>query len=220
MTMIATPREEQIRNLLALPGEDFRALIENNLGEEDQPALWVLLVDPYVVRATYTALTTVYNDVCDQMAIRAAGMDAFKSECHDRGPAGKREYFEALGDYNAWRHRVLGYKRLVSRRIAEVKGLLPKAQNPPAREKQAPAPPMDAARKVRLMSTIFKLGQAIDRHRQASHDADINAEPHDLDLWEALEQIEVQTADARISVAQMLADIASKPGFTPTEENR
>lgn len=221
MTILATSRETQIRNLLALSGEDFLTLVENNLGEDDQPALWRLLADPLVIRRTYQTLTTIYTDVCDQLAIRGAQLDAIKAGAYDAND--RQMFFDELGPYNQWRAKALGYKRLLSRRISAIKPELAKAQNPAGHGKTNPPPRMDANRKVRLMSTIFKLGQAIELHRQASYDADITAEQHDLDLWAALEEIEVQTVDGIISVAQMVEDLMSKPSFddestpTPTE---
>lgn len=204
-----TDRDTQVQNLLALSGEDFRTLVRNNLGAE-HPALWPLFAHPDLVRRTYATLTAIYNDVCGQLAERAARMDAFKGECHERGEEGKRAFYAELRPYNSWRGRTLGYQRMLSRRMSEIKEALPAAT--PA------GPAMNSTKRVRLMATIFQLGWAIHEHREACYDADIVPEEHDTDLWDALSSVEVQTDDGLITVADMLADIAAKSDFIPPSD--
>lgn len=203
-----TTKEQQVANLLALPNDTFQTLVEKNLGQDAQPLLWDLLTSRDVVRRTYNALTACYNDVCDQLAQRKAEMAAFQQECFNTGPDGKQTYFAAIGEHEEWRSRALGYRRLLSARITETKGLLATAK---------PTPP-NPNKRIRLMETVFNLGWAIREHRDASLDAGVVPEPHDEALWDALERIMVETVDGPITVADMLDDLASKPGFVPPNE--
>lgn len=211
--MTVTDQETQVNNLLALDNDDFQTLVRNSLGKEAPELLWKLLASPILARRTYGALTAVYTDVCGQIGERAAEWDAYRIECRQR-PDGKQAWFDGIAEYNSWRRRALGYRRLLSRRIGEIKQALPSA----APRAQKPQSSMSATKRVRLMETIFKLGWAIREHQQQCRAADIIPEKHDTDLWEALDNIEVQTNDGLVTVAEMLADIAAGPGFVPPSE--
>lgn len=210
MTIAVTDRETQIDNLLALSHEDFQTLVSNNLGQEAPELLWQLLAHPKLARRTSAALARLYTNICDQMAERTAKIDALHSECFHQGDEGKQTFFAARGEYRSWRSRALVRRRLLNGRIAEIKQAL---TAPPPQSQ-----PMSRDRKVRLMSTVFRLGWAIREHREQCLDAGIVPEEHDTALWDALAEIEVQTVDGPITVAKMLDDAAAKPGFvSPTE---
>lgn len=200
-----TSREQQVANLLALPNDTFQTLVENNLSQDTQPVLWDLLTSRAVVRRTYNALTACYNDVCDQLAQRKAEMAVFQQECRNAGSEGRDAYRAAVGEHEAWRSRALGYRRLLSARISETKQLLATATPQPA----------SPQRRARLMDTVFRLGWAIREHREACLAEDVVPELHDEALWGALGEIMVETVDGPIAVADMLDELAAKPGFVP-----
>lgn len=208
-----TPDEQQITALLDLPPADFRSLVAAHLGREESPELWGLLLHPYVVARTHEALTAKYRDVEDQLAERRAGMESFRQDCFARGAEGKAEWFTAERDYQEWRRRSLGFRRIVNARLREAKDVLSKAQ--PFNVKGALQNPPNAARKIRQLETVFALAWAIHEHREQCIAEDITPEPHDRELWDVLDSAEVETSYGRTTVAKYLADIMSKPGFVP-----
>lgn len=215
-TMLIPDRENHVLNVLDLSNENFQILIENNLGQEAASELWEILLHPHVVRRTFDFLNARFRDVEDQLAERRAGIEAVQQDCHQMGPDGKAEFFVAKGEYQEWRRRAIGYRRILGARLREAKAVLNHAQpyKSPGAAPNAPNP----ARKIRQLETVFKLAWAIHEHRERSLDEDIKPEPHDVALWAALEQIEVETSDGPVTVADFLADISSKPGFVPPSE--
>jgi len=214
--MLVPERENHALNILDLTDENFQILIENNLGQEANPGLWDVLLHPNVVRRTHTFLNTRFRDVEDQLAERRAGIEAIRQQCHEIGPDGKEQYFAANGDYQTWRRRALGYRRVLGARLRQAKEALNHAQ--PYKSPGARPNPPNPVRRIRQMETVFKLAWAIHEHRQRSRDEDIKPEPHDMNLWQALQEIKVETSDGQITVAEFLADISSKPGFRPPSE--
>lgn len=196
----------QHKDLLELPDDTFRALVEANVGKKAPARLWQLLLHPEVVRRTYGVLSARHRDVEDQFAARSAALKRFQQECFARGPEGKADWFAAVGEYEEWRSRALGYHRLVRARLAETKRAMAAA---------GPQQQAQQTKKVRQLATIFQLAWAIDQHRQQCLTQGIVPDTHDVDLWRALERTRVETSGGPVTVAEFLADVTSKPDFTP-----
>ena len=217
--MTATDEAVQLQNLLALPDNTFHTLVVNNLGREDQPALWDLLLGPQLARRTHTALGAAFRDVEDQLAERRADIDSYRQECSRRGSAGRREWAAEWGGYQEWRSRVIGYRRLLSRRLTEAKQARRNAPEPPRPKPAPPKPtPPNSARKIRQLQTVFRLAWVIAQHREATLRQGIVPDDHEVELWRALDVIEVDTTDGPITIAEFLHDITSKPGFAPPDQ--
>jgi hypothetical protein len=214
--MLVPDRELHAHSLLDLSDENFQILVDNNLGNEAPTELWDILLHPLVARRTFTFLNNRFRDVEDQLAERRAGMESLQQECFSFGPDGKQAYFAAKGEHEEWRRRALGYRRVLGARLREAKAVLYRAEHLPVKRTK-PNPP-NPARKIRQMDTVFRLAWAIHEHQQRSHGEDIRPEPHDVALWEALNEIEVETSTGQVTVADFLADISSKPGFIPPSE--
>lgn len=205
--MSTTIDNTQLQRIIDMSEEDFSELVANNL-HRSQSELWKLLHSPQLVHRTSRALGATYSDVCSQLSERKSELDVFRHECHTSGPDGKSRYFAAYSEYQAWKKRVTGYRRLLSTRIAETKSAAVAAHN--ARNYNCKP---DPNRRKRQVSTVFELGWAIRNHQQASLDAEIKPEAHDIALWDALSTIEIETASGPVTVAEMLDNIAAEPGF-------
>jgi hypothetical protein len=215
--MLVPDRENHALSVPDLSAENFELLIENNLGQEASPELWDTLLHPLVVRRTFAFLNDRFRDVEDQLAERRAGIEAIRQQCHEMGPDGKERYFAANGEYQEWRRRAIGYRRVLGARLRETKEALGSAR--PHKAPGAAPNPANPTRRIRQLETVFRLAWAIHEHQQQSRAEDIKPEPHDLALWRALEEIEVEASSAGlVTVAAYLAHISSKPGFIPPAE--
>ncbi|WP_141576179.1 hypothetical protein [Actinomadura sp. WMMA1423] len=217
--MTVTDEGAQLQNLLGLPDDAFRTLIVSNLDRTEQPAMWDLLLSPQLARRTHGVLGAAFRDVEDQLAERRADMESYRQECHVEGAAGKGKWFAAQGEHQEWRRRAIGYRRILSRRLAEAKHAAGNAAAP-ARPKPAlpvPAPP-NPARKVRQVTSVFRLAWVISEHRAETLRQGIVPDEHDVELWRALDLIEVDTPDGVITVTEFLDAITSKPGFEPPDQ--
>lgn len=187
MTTVDNDQQQAVDRLLALSPEDFRNIVEENMGDE-HPQLWEALLDPRVVRRTHATLAATHQDVLSQLAQKSSEMSALSGE----------QWRAANKEHADWRRRALGYQRMVMRRKSEAKYALGSAVAPPRQG-------MEPTKKVRLMSTVFELGRAIREHQQRCDELGITAEQHDLDLWDALEDVEVQTDGGLVTVAEFMA---------------
>lgn len=203
---------EEVRNLLGLPDETFKTLVESNAGDEAPPRLWGFLLHPDLVRRTHSFLSTRFTDVEGQLAQARADMEVVQLECAAMGAAGRAKWAEANAEHQEWRRRALGYRRLLSKRLAETKRALPNATNPRT--------PADRPRRIRLLETVFRLAWAIHEHRETCLRLGIAPDDQDVALWRSLDRVELATADGPITVATFLADIAAKPGFRPPEATK
>lgn len=217
--MTATDEAMQLQNLLALHDDTFHTLIENSLDRDERPALWDLLLHPQMVHRTHGMLSGAFRDIEDQLAQRRADMDSFRQECFAQGQAGKGAWFSAWGEYQEWRQRAIGYRRILQRRLTESKSALRGVTTPPRPRQPQPPPAANPGRKIRQMQTVFRLAWVISEHRTETLDQGIVPDEHDVELWRALDLIEVDTTDGPITVAQFLDDITSKPGFTPPDQS-
>ncbi len=126
-----------------------------------------------MVRETDNLLTT-----------RAAELDAYRQDCHRRGEAGKRDWFDAEAEHKVWRGRALGWKRALEARL-----MVAKERNREARiQRNVERHPRDN-QSARV--SLCRLALAVHRHQVASKAEDISPEPHDEALWTALDQITV-----------------------------
>ena len=186
-------------DLHGMAEKDFGELIGSHLGSE-HAGLWELLLDPSLVERTRNVLSGKYSELVSLMGSRKAELEAYQQKCFKRGREGRQDYFAARGEYQAWKSRTLGYKRLLEVRMSEAKAAGVAAYKATHGKGEA--------RKQSAVSAVVELGRAIVRHRRASREADIRPELHDEELWQALERIEFQTASGGISVAKLLKDIS------------
>ncbi len=81
------------------------------------------LRSPETVTDWLDALTELGLDLEAQFAERRAEAQAVQTECLDKGPEGKREWFEYKARYDRWRASARRFKQLVDARRREAKRL-------------------------------------------------------------------------------------------------
>jgi hypothetical protein len=176
-----------------LDDDTFKDVIEEHVFPRGDPEVWQALLSPLVVDRTYQVLVFMLNEVNGELAARKAGMESFRQECFDRGLAGKSDWFAAQREFEDWRRRALRFKGAVESRVSRCNQ---------AKRNRIGVATSSESRAYRR--GLRDLALAIAAHRAASAEADINAEPHDLRLWDALEHITVPHRREQVSVAQMI----------------
>lgn len=209
-------REDRVKPLVEMPEDEFRDYVTDNLGRRENPDLWDTLLSPYLVRKTNYALTGAYVDIEAQLSKRRGEFEEYRERCKTQGPEGVLAAKRAEQEYKSWRTGACGFRRILSTRMQEARSALKQLNiDPNTRSMVTSSQP---AKRVSQVETIFRLGWAIKRHREQCEAEDVEPEPHDEELWAALDEVTVQTGKGALSVAEYLADIAAKPDFVPPEE--
>jgi len=124
MTPPTTDHETRLRNLLALPDDQFTDLVTKNLARDTQPELWELLCHPDLAPRTHTVLATTRRRVRTQLTRRTQDLAAYRGQCRAAGPDGMQAYRTAKAEHQKWKRRTNGYLRLLDARLAEIEPLL------------------------------------------------------------------------------------------------
>lgn len=144
---------------------------------DEEKAAWARLLDPDHVEMTVAHLTTMAVNVNNDLAVRGAGQVGYST------------------DHADWRRRALGFKRAVDRHLVIAKATL-KAQNRHRSLEES----------VSSRNVLRELAIAVLRHQRASATADINAEPHDVELWQALDLLTVPVADDMFTLRHLITE--------------
>jgi len=227
-----TETTQTIEALNDLDSEDFARLVGAQLGKEAPEQLWAALLDPSLIDRTQGVLTTIKADVTGQLATNKAALAEYQQECFAQGAEGKAAYFARVGEDASWRRRTLGYLSLLEKRLAQVKAqrrvaFTAKAAKPSAsiqklaseakaeaRQRTAAAEQNGPKRRRHNKHTLFILAYAVRKHQEECDARDIKPEPHDLDLWELLDELTVcDVYGATESLAAWLKANETKPDF-------
>src|SRR6266702_4211714 len=107
-----------VDTLRALDGTSFVKVVNDYVLPRSDPdvQVWAAPHDPAVVDRTCVALIQLLNRVNDQLASRRAALEQTRQDClHQRD--GRRAWFQAKADHDAWRSRAIGWKRQAKARL-------------------------------------------------------------------------------------------------------
>lgn len=204
--------------------EDFDLLIRKNLdypdprgpvaATEERQRLWGMLTATPLIERTEQALIRLLRAVDDQIATRKAALDAFHQQCWSLGEEGKRKYFAAKGEYDRWRTATLADKQSINLRHADVKRARTSYRKSELNGGRPTAPNPD--KRQRNQDTLFRLAYAVVKHRDVGEAEEILPLPHDVELYEKVEQLTFYTGTGEeISLSDWVEEISSRPGFQP-----
>lgn len=213
-----------ISEIKALDPQQFVTLVRSNLGYPDpveapmeaqqRQQLWTTLTSWDLVEQTFRMLGDLLRAVDDQLATRRAAFDAFQQDCWNGGDEGKKTFFQGKGEYEAWRTGILDTKRVISLRYAEVKRT--RTMYLEAERKKAATARSNPAQPKHNIDAMFRIAYAVAKHRDACTAEEILPMPHDLELWEALENIPAMLIGGeQVSLADWVERTVSDPDFVP-----
>lgn len=169
-------------------------LIEDRLGMEHD---WSNLYTGDNVTVLRSVLTAHIVDLNLQFSEQNAHMDVLHEDCLSEGVEGKRRFFQERAEHRAWKASATYFKRLMERRLAEVRRLDDihrrslHAQNESERAQQS-------------RDLIRRLAVAIAGHQDATS-RDGGPSKADLELWMVLDRERVPVGGREASLTEMLA---------------
>jgi hypothetical protein len=168
--------------LVAMSADDFRELVEDSVGPHADPALWDTLTDPAVISRTRRCLGGIHQDLQAQLALRNTELEEIRVR------EGPRRFFALKAEEAEWRGRLVGYRRMVERRIAFVNSRI-------ERKPQVPFGPGGTknARKHNR-AALETLTRAVLEHKRAVTSGD-GDESDDEKLWACLARVTAIAAD-------------------------
>ena len=201
--------------LHALDGDAFQEVVQGNLGREAPEELWAALLNPAFLPRTRMVLAALKTDVQTQLAAKAAGLKEFQQECYSAGDEGKVRYFARSAEVAAWRKKTMHFLRMLERRLAQVKQAdLPRVAT--ARAAGAAAQQHVPKRRAHNKTALFAFAYHVWLHRRESQRLGYEGEPHDLDLWDALDDWTVSDPYGEMrSLSSWVEEIQSQPDFDP-----
>lgn len=206
-----------VEELLDLRTSDFAAYVREHVGDEDDD-LWDALFDPKVAHTTKGILTALNTDIEGQLGQRKAKLEAYQNECFLLGQDGRQIYFDALAEYNVWKRRAIGFKRIVARRIEEARSAVMKASS----HRYTPrgeSPPPNPTKIQHNIRSLFELAYAVHQHRNACLAANIIPERHDMTLWEMLDSCSAFSARSGAqTLSEWLEHAMAQPDWVPPAE--
>ena len=177
----------------ALDEDRFADLVLNNLGHEAPANLWDLLAGPDLCARTGRVLNAQVKELEAQSADRRAALDALRAECFAEGPPGKDRYFAEKAAVDEWRVRMRRYRRLIDRRLQQV------------RAGRREAHVVHQARNHSEARTLAsKLACAIVEHQRACLAAGITPEVHDRRLWSLLDSLTATFSGEALTLREAL----------------
>ncbi|MER6345195.1 hypothetical protein ACWC10_29920 [Streptomyces sp. NPDC001595] len=145
------------------------------------PDTWALLSSPQHIDRTRAALTNVHQRTAAALRRRKTERDAFQQECHARGAAGKKEWFESRPEYERWRRGTAGFHQMVQSAISEL-SRTKRVQNHRMTTQQSGQAAREALRKLSI---------AVQRHQAMHAKTGTIAAQEDYELWQLLDQLTV-----------------------------
>ena len=187
----------------AMDADGFRELVARNLGQDADSTLWKALTAPTVIHRTRSVLGSLDSDLLAQLAQANTERKEEKARCMELGYAGRQQYADAEAEQANWKRRILGYRRLVLRRIEEVRhaaralAAADRAASPP------PAPGTGKAARMHNRAALERLARAVLQHQQAvlSGEGD---EGDDEDLWATVDRVTAMCLRGELPLKQWL----------------
>jgi hypothetical protein len=186
-------RAKPRRPLRALSDRDFEDVVVRNAHPPTRDRqTWSQLTAPDVIGRTRQTLTDMHARNSGAMRRKKADLTAFHAECLKKSEGGHEAWVRAKAEYEQWRVGASNFERMVSGALAEVNDI------------------WDLRGQQRGSSGVLQAQlacalDAIRTHRDACDTADIEPEPHDLALWNTLEDV-AATNDALTSQGSGVAD--------------
>lgn len=183
-----------VQDLAAMDPETFSAYIRDRIGADADPEEWEALTSAPVIARTKAALGSLDRDLLGQLSEANRVLEEVRSQGHELGEEGRETYFRVKGAQADWRRRVTGFRRLVLRRMAQVRDCtaMQQAQRAAA---NPPAPPGWGKRaRIHNRKALEQLARAVQAHQRAVLNG--GDEDDDEALWDALESITAMTARA------------------------
>lgn len=173
--------DDDVDYLLDLDDVEFIQFITNNVNPAAPSRVWDALLDDDLVIRTRRALGSKHQDMLQQIATRSAAND------NEFDPT-----------YREWRSRIDLLMRFFAKRINEAKQA--------CRDRHER---VTAQLTTRLRGTVRQLAVAVYEHRNAVVAAGLAPEPHDLALWDLLDEIELpaDTDDPKTLAALLVSGV-------------
>jgi len=167
--------------LAQLDDQQYEQLIVSNAHPPVRDAaVWAALTHPDNIERTRGLLVQVATRTGMALRTRRAEREQFQQECHRRGPAGKKEWFDSRADYEDWKRRAGNFHQCMLRAVSE----LNKTQKNVNR-----AANHQVAHDQR--ESLRQLALAVHRHQAAHAKNGGIADQSDYELWRMLDRITV-----------------------------
>jgi hypothetical protein len=144
------------------------------------PEVWNLLTSPEYIDRTRAVLANVHQRTAATLRRRKTERDQFQQDCHARGAAGKKDWFETRPDYEKWRRSAASFHQKVQATISDI-GKIQRVQNRDANQLNR-----DNSRE-----TLRKLAVAVHRHQARHAKSGTIAGQEDYELWQLLDRLTV-----------------------------
>lgn len=155
------------------------------------PEVWLQLTADDQYQRTVDVLSDMRFRNEKALGKKRDEIEQVRLECLRRGAVGRGDWVAAKADYEQWRVKATNFARNVTNAIREVNR---------AREE------LHRNEHLLYREGVEQLALAIDEHRAAVDEADLEPEPHDESLWGVLEAVRVLDGDRQmVPVAGMLA---------------
>ena len=145
------------------------------------PAVWALLTSPAHIERTRDALNNVHQRTAATLRRRKTERDLFQQECHDRGEAGKREWFATRPEYERWRRGTASFHQMLQAAISTL-SKTQKRHNHQMTTQEATQAAREALRHLSI---------AVQRHQALHARAGTIAGQEDYELWQLLDRLTV-----------------------------
>jgi len=201
---------QSVDDLRSLSPSALRQHIQEVLSDDEE---WEALLHPALVTTTFAALTGLMMDIDSQLGQRRSLQGARTVGLT------KAEAAPLKAEYESWRTRALGFRRLILGRMDLAKLVIAECQ----RQRQEPGytPPgqpttPNAKRGNHNTQSLYRLAQAVLHHREQTRDAGLVPAPHDEQLWQKLRTLSAYSTNHGESSLRDWLERSMHPP-TPTE---
>ncbi|GAA3734608.1 hypothetical protein [Salinactinospora qingdaonensis] len=181
-----------VDELASMTDQELKAHISDHLGEENTE-LWEHLTGPRLYNRTRAILVGLLRSVELHANTERAALDKLQAECLAEGPAARGRFFRARSEYEARKRSRNGFKRLVERRMQQLKAA--KRNNHELNQ---------ALNHDRHRFALSELALAVYAHRDTMIRDQITPDEHDLRLWEALSSITVEVGGRTVTLGEAI----------------
>lgn len=209
LAVIAGLSAEAAADLLAALDETaFSEFVRSAISPAPDTEVWAALTGPKAVRRTLLVLTALNLDVEGQLASRKAGMDDFQAQCWASGASGRSAWFEGKREYDEWRRRALGWRRMVQRQM-----MFAKRHAAAAAPARVPNPQKAESRKHNH-DVLLDLARAVVRHQQRVQNGEDAGPEDDEALWSKLTSLTVMSRAGDMPLGEWVGFVdAASDGF-------